>query len=92
MSYGFEEIRTTRMVPGPDGKLVPHVHVERREFTSEEAQEVMKEHERMFSGFNEFGTAVDGLFGSLEDTFKKFGDGFKKFHERYCQGKVGPRD
>ncbi len=85
MNHGFEEIRTTRMEPGPDGKLVPHVYIQRREFSAEEAQEVMKEHERMFSGFDE-------IFGQVDSLFKKLGDGFKKFHERYGQGKVGPRD
>ena len=89
MNHGFQEIRTTKMEPGPDGKLVPHVYIERREFTPEEAQEVMKEHERMFSGFDEIGAAFDSLFGSMESAFKKFGAGFKRFHERYGQGKVG---
>jgi len=71
MSHGFREVRTVRMEPGPDGRPVPHVYIERRELTEEEARKLLEEQQAAFSGFEGIFAGFDSVFARMDDMFKK---------------------
>lgn len=67
--HGFIEKREVRMEPGPDGKLVPHVYIEKRPLNAAEAQQYLKEQEKMFSGFDQM---FDSMFSGFNGMFSSF--------------------
>lgn len=71
MTHGFSEIRTVKMEPGPDGKPVPHVYIERRELTEDEAREALKGQADVFASFDGIFSGMDTVFSRMDDMFKK---------------------
>lgn len=85
------EVRTVKMEPGPDGKLVPNVYIDRRPLSAEEAQEIMKEQEKLFSGFDSLFSGMDNAFKGFDNVFKDMSERFKTFMKKHGEGNVGPR-
>jgi len=71
MTHGFREIRTVKMEPGPDGRPVPHVYIERRELTEDEARKIMDEQRSVLEGFDGIFSGFDGIFSRMDQMFKK---------------------
>lgn len=82
MAHGYEEIRRVRMEPGPDGKPVPHVYIERRELTEEEAKRALQEQEAVWKEFDRAFAGFDGLFAGMESMFRGAGERMKSFFKR----------
>lgn len=91
MSYGFQEKREVRMEPGPDGKLEPHVYIERRPLSKKEAEALMKDQAEIFSGFDGLFSGMDGLFAGFDKVFKNMTDQMKTFMKDHGKGQMGPR-
>ena len=83
--HGFIEKREVRMEPGPDGKLVPHVYIEKRPLNAAEAQEYLKEQEKMFSGFDQMFDSMfsgfNGMFSSFKETMSGPPASYSSFRE-----------
>lgn len=82
MSHGFQEVRTVKMEPGPDGKLVPNVYIDRRPLSAEEAQEIMKEQEKLFSGFESMFSGMDGAFQGFDKFWKDMSERARTFMKK----------
>jgi hypothetical protein len=79
MAHGYQEIRRVRYEPGPDGKPVPHVYVEQRELTREEAERI---HADLFGQFESMFQAFDS-----PSSFKQAMNRMKSFFERIRKGR-----
>lgn len=91
MSHGFREVRTVKMEPGPDGKLVPNVYIDRRPLTEEEAKDILKDQQQIFAGFDTLFSNMDGFFSSFDGMFKTMEKQVSSFMKKHGEGNVGPR-
>jgi hypothetical protein len=90
-SYGYREERTVRMEPGPDGKLVPHVYIDKRPLTEKEAQELLAEQSKVFSGFDSFFSGLDGTFMGMNKIISDMSERLNKYMKDHGEDKMGRR-